>query len=775
MLGTTRTAWVRFLGTLFLSLLGGLVAPARAQVPQFSLQHAGTVFDAFTLNGEEIWTVEEGGRIRHRTAAGGWTFQTVADEVRDLLYRVQFLPDGLTGWAVGLNGWYLGTGTGGAQWNHPYHVGGATAQLWDVHFTDALHGWLVEQQELYRTETGSGGPANWTAPVLLLDALGNPLTTPLQGISLRSLDLVPGDVIAITGGFPCLGLMCAEPGLIFRTTDGVVWQVVFDIRTLCGGGTLPACMNGICASPPPPVGFEAWDIEISRNPTTPLALMVGGVGTACGLAFRSTDFGLTWMMEPHECTCSLPGCRNCTNDPLYIDNTFIQTDTWRSQSFRTLYSVSIFDGDNTAIACGYAGQHVVRNATTGVWEDRSSTSNDLVHAIGAVTTPMYATAADAGTATNGKGMIAGAGGFIRRTVDGGQHWTTEVQGTPWRVRDLDFIDQTTGWIVGQGFRIAKSTNGGVRWDDPNNLVSPEPIMTAPNFLSISMDDGGQHGVAVGQPDNASVPFPGRPKIRYTANTNGLAWPDPLTIVDHPSTGGGSTGKDLREVQWAGGTVFWTAGQTGLIYSSTDGGQNWNQLLPPGYGGWHAIADFDIQGLAFRDATTGIFVGKSTAGQVAKAYYYTNYGTPVWQEISPPSSVTLLTDVDIVLGGNIAYAIGVKTVGSTEEGVVLSSTFSGGQFSTFVEVPNPLTFPPCTVGDDLDSVPILNRVEVAPGGDVWVGGECGRVWRLHAGIWDQYKSQTDAHIRGLSFPLDAYGFAVGFTAGRSAWSVVQFHP
>ena len=45
----------------------------------FEHRYGGLVYDVFTLDGEEMWTAEDGGRIRHRTvdASGdvSWNYQ----------------------------------------------------------------------------------------------------------------------------------------------------------------------------------------------------------------------------------------------------------------------------------------------------------------------------------------------------------------------------------------------------------------------------------------------------------------------------------------------------------------------------------------------------------------------------------------------------------------------------------------------------------------------------------------------------------------------------
>jgi photosystem II stability/assembly factor-like uncharacterized protein len=123
-----------------------------AQSQAFKLKWAGANFDAFTLDGIEYWTVEDGGRIRHTTNvdAGTWTFQTVPTEVKDTLHRIFFLSDGLHGWAVGQNGWIINTVDGGAHWSIlariesilPY-LDGPFEELYGIRFVDPNRGWVM--------------------------------------------------------------------------------------------------------------------------------------------------------------------------------------------------------------------------------------------------------------------------------------------------------------------------------------------------------------------------------------------------------------------------------------------------------------------------------------------------------------------------------------------------------------------------------------------------------------------------------------------------------
>jgi hypothetical protein len=70
-----------------------------------------------------------------------------------------------------------------------------------------------------------------------------------------------------------------------------------------------------------------------------------------------------------------------------------------------------------------------------------------------------------------------------------------------------------------------------------------------------------------------------------------------------------------------------------------------------------------------------------------------------------------------------------------------------------------------VGGALGVNPVLMEIAVDPAsGEIWVAGECGRVWRRTAsGAWSEVKSQTDAHVRGLSMTSQGMLFLAGFRA------------
>ncbi len=758
-----------------------LASPAAAQSGEH--RWSGLVSDIFVL-GNEAWSAEDGGRIRHRNPSDGkWSFQSTSTDVKDTLHRIHFLSNGLNGWAVGQGGWVLKTTNGGATWTtdptqriaNPFPANGQPyEELYDIHFLNANEGWLVGLHSFLMT---SNGGTSWST-VFVYDG-GQPLSLTNGSIRLFSLDIVQRP------DGSRLGLAVCEPGFVLRSIEPALsaWDLVWDINDLCPvdpddcglpGSTLVGCECDICSPPEHGPWFEPWDVEISRHATDKLAVLVGGFGAQCGLAFASVNDGVDWSKEFHECTCQFPGiCQNCSVNPLYNDDPNNPNDLTRHKKFKTLYGVGIRDDDNTAHAVGYNGQVVVRNPATGVWGDRSVFSPQIPTTPGSMIFPLYGADAAPGTGGSSFALLSGTGGHLRHSTDGGNTWTNaqgpagEIIGDPYRLGDVSALTNTLGRQVGQFFRIAMSDDGAFHSTDQQ----PFPAPMAGNLQAITFASDGQHGVAVGDP---FTPAGGRsqPKIRYTLDAGAFPWLEDVTIVPDPVVG--MDGKGLREVEWSGSSSFWAVGAQGLIVGSSNDGQTWTQYVPANETDFHL---FELEGVSYLDITTGVFVGRrpDSLGVVrGAAYQRKDTGSGVtWTQLGLPSNVVGLWDVDIASG--VAWAVGVKSAGSGPEGVVLTATWSAGNFGAFSEpLPSPPVFPECKTGAGLEGFPVLNEVEIAPSGAVWVGGACGRVGvRSTSGTWTEVKSQTDAHVVGFSFvPGGTAGFVAGYRSSDTQQCIVR---
>ena len=91
-------------GTLATLLALAPCVQAQNQTAPFDHRSSGLVEDSFTLDGNEYWTAENGGRIGHgKISSNFFEYQTVP-RGEGLLRRIFFgrtaRPDGPTGWAV---------------------------------------------------------------------------------------------------------------------------------------------------------------------------------------------------------------------------------------------------------------------------------------------------------------------------------------------------------------------------------------------------------------------------------------------------------------------------------------------------------------------------------------------------------------------------------------------------------------------------------------------------------------------------------------------------
>jgi photosystem II stability/assembly factor-like uncharacterized protein len=770
-----RAVQRRCVVALVLALIAGALVPL-ASAQSSALRWAGLVHEAFTLDGEEVWTVEDGGRIRHRfldpasPTGYTWEFQSTPGVVEDSLRRVFFLADGLHGWAVGQNGWVLRTTDGGGTWSvfhrQPAAIGAGWEDLWDVYALSPSEGFFVGLHGIWWWAPGVD-----FVPATFLDATG-------AVINKSTLELYSIDIKTGPGGY---GLACGQPGIVFKqdAANPVLWREAFNILDLCvphgQPPILPTCaQDAIC---PSRLRFEMWDVEISRHASEPLALAVGGIGTNCGVVIASTDDGATWSVEPHECRCMTSGCTACNGHPEYTDNGGFN-ETWRLRSFRELYDIAIFHGDNSAIATGYSGQIVVREPDADpatplnqpVWRDRSTYSSRQLDSPAAVTLPGFGVASNSGDATNGIGVLTAMGGYIRRTTDGGDTWTNEQDGEPWRVRDVHFVSAADGWMVSQFHRIARTTDGGFTWVGDQSEAS----LNKADLNSITVAAGGQVGVAVGHPD----PSAKWGKVLYNDDLlNQTQWLEPVNVIGvEPSL---AVPAQLRDVAWSAGQEFWAVGYDGLVLRSepTVGLALWIQFVPE-FETYASFSDFDLEGVSFSGAAHGVLVGARRPGgvSVGRAYHIDRSSDVTkWFEIPIPNEPNLIGLTDVEFDGTTAYVTGIRAVsGGGRQGVVLKSTLSAGSFTPLVAAAQ--TFPECSVGESPTSVSVLTQIEIAPGGAIWVGGQCGRLWRSADGAsWTPVRSMTDAHIRGMSFPAADTGFVAGHRPNRTGNCIVRVIP
>ncbi len=211
------------------------------------------------------------------------------------------------------------------------------------------------------------------------------------------------------------------------------------------------------------------------------------------------------------------------------------------------------------------------------------------------------------------GWAVGIGGTILKTTDGGNTWAAQVSGTSFNLEGVKFVDASSGWAVGAdtlyktGGIVLHTSDGGTTWT-PQSFPSPA------NFLSSVSFSDGNNGVAVGTTSTSGYAC-------YTTN-GGATW-----------TNASGLGSYVNSVQLVSNGVGYAVGY-GAIYKTIDGGKTWAKYNGAGSAAGE-MAGTDFRSVVFIDANHGYAVGTGynyTYGRIAQTsdggaswHYNTNAG------------------------------------------------------------------------------------------------------------------------------------------------------
>ncbi len=171
------------------------------------------------------------------------------------------------------------------------------------------------------------------------------------------------------------------------------------------------------------------------------------------------------------------------------------------------------------------------------------------------------------------------------TMSANAQWFPQVSGTNSILRDVEFLNRYTGWIVGDGGLILKTTNGGVNW-----INIPNPAVEKPLFKASVIDSNTVYVVG---------------------------WFE--TIIK--TTNGGINWVEIQNGPWGGGDSYtscffldqnygFIVGQTQVVLKTTNGGLNFT-------GGYLSGAFYDVY---FKNFNVGL-----VAGSVVSSYKTTDGG------------------------------------------------------------------------------------------------------------------------------------------------------
>ncbi len=449
-----------------------------------------------------------------------WHFQNPVPTSSHL--RSVCFVDENTGWAAGWYGTIINTTDGGRTW----HFQEACNADWigQVFFVDAKTGWA--------TGGRLTGGESWYAPVyepVLLHTKDGGLHWSLQ----FSLDTSAGDwgrtPIFFTDGHT--GWMVGSVGKlehrsILKTTDaGEHWS----IQGNTGWGTLSLFFVDT---------LTGW--------------AVGGESEMSAVSIlKTSDGGEHWISQSG-------GVNGFLESVFFVDDTTgwavgapnitLKTTNggmdWTQQSGNVSASSVYFANADRGFATGWGGFFLTTDGGNH-WEVQ----------------PTAMTALSVCCVNNDIGWRVGNNGTIQKTTDGGWMWEFQSKTfTSGDLRAVDFVDQLSGWVVGEGWPgIYHSSDGGGTWEAQDSTSSTMPYFTDLNdlFFYDSMNGWATGRKAVS--GNHDI------LILHTSN-GGKYWEEQA-----PSIRG-----NLYAITFVDQNTGWAVGEGGTILYTKDAGSQWSK-------------------------------------------------------------------------------------------------------------------------------------------------------------------------------------------------------
>lgn len=363
-------------------------------------------------DGDAVWGVGYYG-IVIRNAAGSTLIQnqTTTSE----LYG-PFFVDGQTGWTIGSNARIFRTGDGGNQW---------TPQVvdWrrDIHWTH-----LSNPARL----CNKNPDGSWAED-------------PATAFCIRTSNVHLYTTFFLT---PLKGWAIGQPSLILKTEDGGVTWTEQNIDPYAED-----CYD--C----PKAGIYLRGIEFNQN---------GKDGWAAG-RFRTiyktnnggaawTQVNPKWPFPTKDGTCTTPSQKKLDRMGGHLFGLSMNPDK----------PAEVWMAGGCCQPCNPEALIAHTQDGGATWDVKTSVvqdsvaGNTLIDPKALPDTGRFHTIQMMGD----HGWVAGRGGGLMRTDDGGATWTAAPTGTNTTLTDLHFIDPLNGWLVGYHGTILKTNNGGLTWE-----------------------------------------------------------------------------------------------------------------------------------------------------------------------------------------------------------------------------------------------------------------------------------------------------------------------
>lgn len=184
---------------------------------------------------------------------------------------------------------------------------------------------------------------------------------------------------------------------------------------------------------------------------------------------------------------------------------------------------------------------------------------------------------------NNTGWVVGQSGLIYKTTDGGLNWNNQISGTNYELISVYFINENTGWTAGLAGLTRKTSDGGQNWE--NSLIGGPANCWKIYFLNEITGFNLRSGYN---------------SVLYKTTNSGNNWFYFSNI----------TGYKLRTFQFLDSNIGFAAGYNGVVMKTNNGGINWFYVKSPNW-----LSEV-ITDLFFVNPNTGWIVGDR--GYIAKS-------------------------------------------------------------------------------------------------------------------------------------------------------------
>ncbi|MDH3267918.1 MAG: YCF48-related protein [Ignavibacteria bacterium] len=589
-------------------------------INQNPVPNGNDLWSTFFIDDNTGWIVGSDGFIKKTTNAGiDWIQQSSSTTLT--LRSVQFI-DHSTGWICGSSGLILKTTDGGENWFEL--TSGTSELLTDLHFYDVNIGWAVGYNETIIKTTNGG--ASWTsqssaAPFHLnsvdfVDSLvGYAVGKDTINFSANAkiLKTTDGgttwiDKSSILSGYPGINTVEFVDANVGWIGGGSGYFYGFLIKTTDGGDTWGS--ESIFKSEVTIIrenllidynfGIRSIYFRDSNN-----GWAVNGGDEYYRAIYTTTNGGANWVqkyftLEEYDLLSVFVnsighGWAVGRNGSIF--RTEDDGQSWRQQLSGGVHYggeediYSIFNiNENVGWAAGIRDSFspwdsavILKTTNSG----KTWITKLFNYDYGGIIKTLFFINENIGWAGSNEGLLSS-------TTDGGENWlgsSVDIQS----VSSIIFVDQNTGWLASDNSYynkekpelinniIAKSTDGGITWDQKSSLGGSSIYFSDTNNGWVvgengsirKSTDGGETWItkASGITENLNC-------VKFYNSSLGMCVGNVGTILLSTDSGENWVSKsvgitnDLKSVTFTNSTTAWVVGSNGEILSTADLGNNW---------------------------------------------------------------------------------------------------------------------------------------------------------------------------------------------------------